>query len=304
MSASGEQVEIVRGDHRAVVTEVGATLRGYQAGGRAVLDGFAAEEMCPACHGQVLAPWPNRIADGRYTAPDGTPQQLPLTEASRHCALHGLVHWLPWRVAAREPAGVRLECDLWPQPGYPFHLAMAVAYELDGAGLRCTIAATNAGTTPAPYAAGQHPYLAVGGSVDAARLRIPAAAVLEPDARLIPTGRLLPVAGTPLDFTAERRVGDTVLDHCFAELAADADGVHRVAVTGADGRRTTLWMRPPFRWLMVFSSDTLAPPRHRRALAVEPMTAPPNAFQSGVDVCVLAPGESHSATWGVIPEPL
>ncbi len=304
MTASGAQIEIVRGGHRAVVTEVGATLRSYEADGRAVLDGFDAGEMRPACHGQVLAPWPNRIADGRYSAPDGTAQQLPLTEPDRLCALHGLVGWLPWRVTAQDAAAVQLECDLWPQTGYPFHLRMGVRYELDAGGLRCTMSATNAGTAPAPYAVGHHPYFACGGRADDALLRLPARAVLEADERLIPTGRALPVAGTEYDFTSERRLGATVLDHCFAELDADPDGIHRASISDGATWRTTVWMRPPLRWLMVFSSDTLAAPRWRRAVAIEPMTAPPNAFRSGVDVAILAPGETHSATWGVTPETL
>ncbi len=304
MTASGAQIEIVHGSHRAVVTELGATLRSYELDGRAVLDGFDADEMRPACHGQVLAPWPNRIADGRYTAPDGTAQQLPLTEPDRLCALHGLVGWLPWRVAARHAESVQLECELWPQTGYPFHLRMAVSYELDAGGLRCTMSATNAGIAPAPYAVGHHPYFACGGRVDDALLRLPARAVLEADERLIPTGRALPVAGTAYDFTSERRLGATGLDHCFAELDADADGVYRASISDGATWRTTVWMRPPLRWLMVFTSDTLAAPRRRRAVAIEPMSAPPNAFQSGVDVAILAPGETHTATWGVTPETL
>src|ERR1700694_132484 len=63
---SGEQYEIVFGEQRAVITEVGATLREYWSGGRAVLDGFAVSEMCSGGRGQVLMPWPNRIEDGVY----------------------------------------------------------------------------------------------------------------------------------------------------------------------------------------------------------------------------------------------
>ena len=64
---SGEQFEITHGSQQAVVTEVGATLRAYRVDGVEVLDGFGAEELATGGRGQVLAPWPNRLGDGRYT---------------------------------------------------------------------------------------------------------------------------------------------------------------------------------------------------------------------------------------------
>jgi aldose 1-epimerase len=45
-SPSGQQIEIVLGDQRAVVVEVGGGLRSYQAGRRELLDGYGADEMC------------------------------------------------------------------------------------------------------------------------------------------------------------------------------------------------------------------------------------------------------------------
>jgi len=63
---SGEQFSIGWKDHTATITEVGATLRDYRIGSRQVIDGFEAGEMCSGGRGQVLMPWPNRIADGSY----------------------------------------------------------------------------------------------------------------------------------------------------------------------------------------------------------------------------------------------
>src|SRR3979411_1230033 len=93
---SGEQYEILFGDQRAVVTEVGATLREYLSGGRAILEGFASSEICSGGRGQVLMPWPNRLRDGAY-AFGGSRLQLPLSEPERRNAIHGLVRWANWR---------------------------------------------------------------------------------------------------------------------------------------------------------------------------------------------------------------
>jgi aldose 1-epimerase len=61
---SGEQTEIRAGEQQVVVVEVGAGLRSYMLGRRALLDGYAAEEMAGVGRGQVLIPWPNRVEDG------------------------------------------------------------------------------------------------------------------------------------------------------------------------------------------------------------------------------------------------
>jgi aldose 1-epimerase len=95
---SGTQHEIRHGDQVAVVTEAGATLRSYQAAGRAVVDGFAAWARPDGGRGQVLAPWPNRVADGRWSW-EGAEQQLALTEVANHNAIHGLVRWATWTTA-------------------------------------------------------------------------------------------------------------------------------------------------------------------------------------------------------------
>src|SRR5436309_16036374 len=99
---SGEQFEIVSGDRRAVVTEVGDTLRTFVAGGREVIDGFGPDEVCSGGRGQLLAPWPNRIRDGAYRFV-GHHAQLPLSDPDRHNAIHGLVRWSPWRRLDQAP---------------------------------------------------------------------------------------------------------------------------------------------------------------------------------------------------------
>ena len=58
---TGEQYEIVFGGHRAVVTEVGATLRSYAVDGVDVVRGFGEHESPRGGQGQNLLPWPNRI---------------------------------------------------------------------------------------------------------------------------------------------------------------------------------------------------------------------------------------------------
>ena len=92
VAPSGEQYAISGSGYRAVVTEGGAALRVLEHDGRPFVDGFDEGEMSSGGRGQLLAPWPNRIADGSYTFRDRE-LQLALTEPSRHNASHGLVRW-------------------------------------------------------------------------------------------------------------------------------------------------------------------------------------------------------------------
>jgi aldose 1-epimerase len=292
VAPSGEQIEISFEDQKAVVTEVGAGLRIYSAGGREMLDGYLPDQLAPSGRGQLLIPWPNRIRDGVYEL-DGRRHQLPLNELEHRNAIHGLVRWSSWRVAEQDTHRVVLEHLLRPQPGYPFSLGLSVEYSLSSEGLAVRTEATNVGSEPAPYGAGAHPYLAVGtDSVDDAVLRVPARAVLQTDERAIPVGSG-PVEGTELDFREPRPIGGARLDHCFTDLERGEDRRAR-----AELGRTTLWVDEAYPYLMVFTGDGL-PNGARQSVAVEPMTCAPNAFSSGDGLVLLEPDESHVAAWGI-----
>jgi aldose 1-epimerase len=297
---SGTQWTLVWDDHEAVIVEVGGGLRGYRTARGDIVDGYAATEVCPASAGQLLAPWPNRIRDGRFTF-DGQSHQLPLTEPSAHNAIHGLVCWNRWR--AVEVAGNRLvlEHDLVPQPGYPWPLSLRTTWSVGPDGLRADHEVTNVGSLPCPFGFAPHPYLLFRGvAVDTLSLRVPARSRLLADARCLPIGAAR-VAGTEYDFTAPRPVRNAVLDVTFGDVEMEADSTSSVTVATPDGVATSVWADAAFTWWQVYTGDTQPQPRYRRSVAVEPMTCPPDAFRSGRDVVVLQPGGSWHGSWGIHP---
>ena len=107
---------------------------------------------------------------------------------------------------------------------------------------------------------------------------------------------------TILRLAAEGRIG---LDDALTGLDRDGDGRAWVHLTGGPGAgsgpaaRVSLWAGEGYRWLQVFTGDPLGPDRRRKALAVEPMTCPPNAFATGQDLLVLQPGETVTHAWGI-----
>jgi aldose 1-epimerase len=299
---SGDQFEIAAGGYRAVVTECGATLRVLGYDGRPIVHGFDEGEMSSAGRGQLLVPWPNRIRDGKY-AFDGRGLQLGLTEPARQNASHGLVRWAAWTPEEHAASSVSLSYRLMAQSGYPWTIDLHVLYDLSADGLTVTQTATNLSDRPAPYASGAHPYLTAGsGPVDGWELTLPASTRLLPDERLLPIGEE-DVAGTPYDFRVARPIRDTRLDHAFGQLEGDRNGVATTLVRDpATGRGAALWVDRQHPWLMVFSADDgWDPPR--QALAVEPMSAPPDAFRSGRDLTTLEPagqpGDELSLSWGI-----
>ena len=297
---TGAQHRISHGQQHATIVEVGGGLREYAVGGFPVVDGYGPDEMAQVGRGQVLVPWPYRVAHGRYQFGSET-LQLPLGEPDLGNAIHGLVRWSSWDLLEIAPSHVRIGHVLWPQTGYPFTLVLELAYELSDAGLRVTIRAENAGRAPAPYGAGMHPYVrAELGGIDGSELCVGAEQWLEADDRKIPTGRLLSVAGTSYDFRRQRPLRGVAMDTAFTGLARDGQGTARAELCSADGaRRVTVWMDGHFDYLMLFTGDGLAEGERRRSIGIEPMTCAPDAFRNGLGLRVLEPGEHVSGSWGI-----
>jgi aldose 1-epimerase len=294
---SGRQVALRHGPWTAVVVEVGGGLRELAYDGRPLLDGYGPGEMASGGRGQPLLPWPNRLAGGRYRA-GGREVRAPVNEPSTGSAIHGLTRWANWSVAGDEGSRCAMALRLHPQPAYPFLLDLRLDYALSDDGLDVRLTAANAGAQAAPFGAGFHPYLSAGTpTVDDARLTLPAAEWLPADARGIPTGERRPVAGE-LDLRDGGPLGPATLDNCFGALARDPDGLARVVLEGPTDR-VTLWMDALWGFVMVFTGDTLSPERRRRGLAVEPMTCPADAFNSGDGVLTIPPGGSVEGRWGI-----
>jgi aldose 1-epimerase len=294
---TGAQYVLRRNGQRAVVTEVGAGLRSWCVDGDELLDTFAAHAPADSYRGKVLVPWPNRIRDGRYHF-GGVEHRTPVTEPARGTALHGLVLEARFAAVRRSANAVTLRCELRPRPGYPFAVGVEVEYALppDG-GVAVTLRATNTGASAAPFGGGLHPYLR--GRADDGVLEIPAATRIQVDARMLPSGPPVAVAGTDDDFTRARRIGAQRIDTCFGDLARDGDGRARVRLASPE-REITVWMDDAFRFVHVYTADAVDDhARARAGIAIEPITCAPDAFNSGAGLEVLEPGASFTARCGL-----
>ncbi|WP_308249720.1 aldose 1-epimerase family protein [Sphaerisporangium fuscum] len=287
------------GGYHAEITEMGAALRVLRHGGRDLVASWPEGGPVPHYSGTLLAPWPNRVAGGHYTF-RGEALTVPVNEPERGHALHGLVAFAGWKVVELltvedDHAFVRLAHTIEPSPGYPFRLALQVRYAVAADGLTTTLTAENIGDRPAPYGCGPHPWLiADGGPEEGWEFDLPAGRVLLTDDVLIPT-TLEDVAGTRFDFRSPRPLAGTVLDEAFTGIVPGADGLARVRLRGAEGGIQISWDAAVLPWVQVCTGSGFG----HRGIAVEPMTCPPDAFNSGTDLVVLDPGAKHEASWTI-----
>lgn len=293
-------LDIAFGAARAAVTDIGAGLRSFTVAGVPYVETYPADDPPPLGCGSVLVPWPNRVADARWVW-QGEPQRLEVTEPARGHAIHGLVRHVPWQVIEHEAAHILLATDIAQGAGWPVPLRTTIRYALDDQGLTVTHSVHNTGHAPVPFGVGAHPYPRAGHADRAdCWLTLAAHTVLPLDPRrLIPSGPPIPVADTAVDFHQPRPLAGAMLDTPFGGCVPDADGLIRHRLTGPE-HAVELWADPDFRWVQVFTPGDF-PGRGSGAVAIEPMTCPPDALNSGIDLITLASGQSWNGRWGLHP---
>ena len=298
---TGEQYRLhhdgAHGPVEAVITTVAAALRHLTVDGHDLVQGFDESATAPFGCGIVLVPWPNRVRDGRWVHQDAV-LQLDLTEVDRTNAIHGLLRNTAYQLVEKRDDAVTLGAAVVPQHGWPFHLWTTVEYRLTGNGITVTHSVTNLGGEPAPYAVGTHPFIRVGSHpVDELVLTAQTVEHVMVDDRLNPVG-MEPAEGG-WNLREGRRVGALALDDAF-RVEPDADGMIRTVLAAPDGTETEVWQEAEWEWLQLFitrifpTADGLV-----TAIAVEPMTAPADALNSGVGLRWIEPGASWSGSWGI-----
>ncbi|WP_309111851.1 aldose 1-epimerase family protein [Saccharothrix sp.] len=287
-------LEIAHGAARAVIDPDGAGLKSFDVGGVPYVETYDGEP--PFGSGAVLVPWPNRTAGGRWTL-DGVEQRLEITEPARGNAIHGLVRRAVWSVVEHTGSLVSLEVPV-AGFGWPVELRTTISYALDDNGLTVSHGVQNVGDARTPFGVGTHPFPRAGLSgTDETTMSLAATTVLpvDPDS-LLPTGPAEPVSGD-YDFRVARLLDGVELDTAFGGCEP-VDGLVRHVLRGPGGG-VEVWADPDFKWVQVFTTPEF--PGRGRAVAIEPMTCPPDALNSGVDLLWLEPGESWAGRWGLRP---
>ena len=174
---------------------------------------FASYWNDPACSGKSVGRVANRIADGRMTV-DGVDYKLETNNGPNH--LHGGSRGFGNRLWDARVETNRVVFSLQSEDGdagYPGEVQIEAAYDLDEENNIClTYVARTDRLTPVNIT--NHTYWNLAGEdsgdILSHELRLNCSHVLEMNPVQIPTGKLLEVAGTPMDFTSFRRFGDGI----------------------------------------------------------------------------------------------
>ena len=204
--------------------------------------------------GATCGRFANRIAGAQFPL-DGAQVQLDRNEGANQ--LHGGTHGFDaalWAIAEHSAThAIFTHTSPAGDMGFPGTLHATCTYRLDGPRVLIQMTATTDAPTLVNLA--HHSYFNLAGQgagdVMGHSLQIAARHYLPVDAANIPTGAVLPVAGTDFDFTQARPIGQALpgpggFDHCFClcdPLAAIDGHLLRPCATLADpasGRRLRL----------------------------------------------------------------
>lgn len=252
-----------------------------------VIDGFdspatAATDLTPAFKSARLSPFTCRLHHGQYNF-DGKAYTIEKFYLPPH-AIHGIIFDVVYDVvsthADEDSASVTLRYRYaGSDAGYPFSYASTVHWELKPAHqLTVTTTVNNEEATPIPLADGWHPYFKLDKGVNECTLQFDGASLIEFDNTLIPTGKVI----TDNRFTEGQLLGDTFLDNCFA---LDPLTENPACVLSTEKLKLTISPDRSYPYLQVYT------PAHRQSIAIENLSAPPDAFNNGIGLLLAEKGK-------------
>jgi aldose 1-epimerase len=231
-----------------------------------------------------LSPFVCRMKDGRYHFGQAG-YQVEKFYLAQH-AIHGLIYdatfSLEHKHADALSARVVLKYEYKGEDkGYPFLYDCLVKYELfEYNRLSIHTQVTNRDPGYIPVSDGWHPYFSFGGKIDDLQLEFQSKEIVEFDEGLVPTGKLTPYQ----EFGSLKKIGATELDNCFTANFAECQPM---LVLRDPSKKMQLEIIPEksYPYLQIYT------PPHRKSIAIENLSSAPDAFNNGMGLITLPPGE-------------
>lgn len=289
--------DVPRALEARIVAGFGCNLARFSVGGRPVIDYDPTLLLAHDFTGTpVLYPTPNRVRDCRFT---WNGRIYPQRRAGRDVYEHGLAHLEPWEYEppTADADGARFTAWLDCRPGgpmfeaFPFPHRITLVFTLTMRGVRVAYAIENRGGEELPFGFGLHPYFMKIDGDEGTFVSLPARSVMEATPELLPTGRLLDVAGTPLDLRRPKAVGTLDVDHVFTRV--EPGRCARVEYRSS-GLAIDLEATPEFSHLVLYT------PRGERFFCLENQTCSTDAhnlhargFAEAAGLKTVTPGAVH-----------
>lgn len=258
-----------------------------------VIDGFTdaadfRERMEKGFQSAKLTPYVCRIRDGRYhwQGHDHKLEKFSLDGAAIHGLLYDAAFEVIEEVIHLDYAELELRHTYKGDiPGYPFPFDCYIRYRLqEDNNLLLTTAIHNRSGSLIPVADGWHPYFRIGETINDLMLAFHASAILDYDEQLIPTGTTTPNSR----WSVAERIGDTSLDNGYLLDFGQPEPLCTLS-DPASGISVTLHPDHSYPYLQIYT------PPHRQSIALENLSAPPDAFNNGIGLVVLEP--DHTKTF-------
>jgi aldose 1-epimerase len=232
-----------------------------------------------------LSPYVCRIPDGGRYSFGGNDYKVGKFDLSG-ASIHGLLYNMPFELAYYEAtenlAMVALQYHYEAtDPGYPFSYFMEVVYHLlpDNL-LKLTTTVYNQHAGPIPIADGWHPYFSLGRPIDELYFEMASDYMVAFDERLVPTGDLKPEGR----FEFMGGLEGISLDNCFL-LRKPLIGPACMLVNTKDQIALNINPEDSYPYLQLYT------PPHRKSIAIENLSAAPDAFNNNMGLQVLDPDE-------------
>ena len=278
---------------RAQISPVGASLVSLWHGDIEVVTSPYNEPL-RALAGSVMAPWPNRLEDGAWQLGDRE-FTAAINDAEGHNANHGLAFDKEFALASQTDSRLRLELNLFDEQAYPFSVLLSVTYLLQNTGLQVELEAKNLSNEDVPVAFGMHPYFVLDQD---STLSVDAKTWITKNARNLPVSAST-FENSPLANNAGQDICNLELDECFTDLRFDSNDVCVTTVTRPSlGIAVEVEQSRELSHLMLYRLQESSQP-NRSLLAIEPQSAPANAFRNLESVASLAPAETFKANYRV-----
>lgn len=258
----------------ANITTRGASLLELVLNGVQVVAQTRFSNPADVVYGTILAPWPNRLADGKFSF-DGKGFSFPMDQDGN--ANHGLVMERRFEVRSHHDHEITVGYRFGEDPNYPFEVDLEICYRLEVDRLVVKAVSTNHSNGAAPFAIGFHPYFV---TLEPARLHVDVTKAYETNQRMIPVAEH---QIDSLDLTLEPGIK---LDHGFRGKLPTAhleDQAKTVLVRSIRGLDHFMVYRPEESILSSAGS----------CVAIEPMSAGANQFNTDIESCLIEPGRSE-----------
>ncbi|HEX9804629.1 MAG TPA: aldose 1-epimerase, partial [Candidatus Dojkabacteria bacterium] len=243
-----------------------------------------------------LAPFANRIDRGKYEF-EGKKYSLTKNFPHEDNAIHGLVDDKKFEIEEiilkKDSASAVLKYDYnaWDK-GFPFEFTVRIKYGINiKSGMTIETEITNTGDRIMPYTDGWHHYFMTGSKVDNCILQIDSNEKYKFSKRMIPEGKI-----KNDEFKKGKLIENQFLDECFI---LNTKGKNKISTKLIDRKQKftlEIWQncgKGKYNYLQVYT------PEHRRTIAIEPMSSPPNAFNTKVDLIKIKPREKVLFKFGV-----